>query len=78
MSTILGVALRLGVMYGVWGLITVCDPHLVSEEKAKDNAILSSIKGATDLLFLGSKVMFLAPFVMVRELRKEIKKAEAA
>lgn len=57
--------------YGTYGLITVCDPHLISDEAAEKNVVLSAAKAVTDLVLSGCKLCFIAPILAAQTITEE-------
>ncbi len=57
----------------VWGLVTVCDPHLVSEEAASGSKILRVVKDGTDMVFSGMKLCFACELVAAIVVKEGVK-----
>ena len=59
--------------YALWSAVTVCDPHLVSEEAAENSKILRYIKDGTDMMFTGMKLCCTLPIIVIDAIREELK-----
>ena len=68
--------LKMGATYAAYGLVTICDPHLVSDEAAKKSEILGYVKAFTDGVFWGCKIMFCAPVWLAKGFIEQAKKRE--
>ena len=59
----------------IWGLVTVCDPHLVSEEAASDSRILKAVKDYTDMVFNSMKLCLACELIAANVVKEGVKKA---
>jgi len=66
--------LKMGATYAAYGLVTICDPHLVSDEAAEKSEVLNTVKLFTDGFFWGCKVVFCAPIWMAKGFIDQAKK----
>lgn len=71
-TALLTTTLKFVGCYAIWGIITVCDPVLVSEEAAQKSKVLETAKDITDLMVVGCKLAFTAPIIAVTETLKKI------
>lgn len=71
MNIVLVNAAKFLACYAAWGLVTVCDPVLISEESAKGSKILSVAKDVTDCVVTGCKLAFIAPIIAIASISKK-------
>jgi len=60
--------------YALWGVVTRCDPHLVSDEAANSSKVLRFVRDASDGVFNGMKLCFAAPIVCVNSVKESLNK----
>jgi len=71
MNKALCVATKILTSYAIWGIITICDPVLISEEAAQSCKILEVAKDVTDMMITGCKLAFVCPIVAVKSILKK-------
>ena len=62
---------QLVVFYAIGGLVTICDPVLVSEEAAQSSKVLRVAKDITDCVINGYKIGFMIPVIGVAAILKK-------
>lgn len=72
MNKVLSVATKMAVSYAIWGVVTICDPVLISEEAAKNCKVLEIAKDVTDLMVVGCKLSFVCPIITVQSILKKL------
>lgn len=68
------ILMGLAVSNAIWGLAFVCDPHLVSEEAAKNSKVLKFVKDSTDMVFNGMKLCMACELFAVGAVENGVRK----